>query len=315
MTDSGRGGAIGGYGAGGAARRRALGGQDGARDDRGHDEGPRSVVEAHGVRIPRLGFGTWELTGDDAERMVETALGIGYRHIDTAQAYENEAAVGRAFETSGVAREDVWVTTKVWPDRYAPGDFEDGVRESLDRLRLDAVDLLLLHWPKFDEHELDAVVGRLNRARDEGWARHVGVSNFTTGLLDQAWDATDAPLVADQVEYHVFLDQDAVLDAVREREMSLTAYSPIAQAEVEESDVVRDIGESHGKSAEQVALRWLLQQDAVTAIPRTSDEAHCRENFEVFDFELSDEEMERLGGLDRPDSRIIDPAGLAPDWD
>lgn len=272
-------------------------------------------VTAHGSDIPVLGFGTWELTGDEASRMVELALDVGYRHLDTAQAYLNEDRVGGGLRASGVPRNEVWVTTKVWPDNYAPATFRSSVRSSLDRLGLDFVDLLLLHWPKFQGTTLEATVGLLNEAKEQGWTKHIGVSNFPTDLLDRAWEATDAPLVVNQVEYHPFLAQDAVLAAVRRRRMALTAYSPIAQGQVEESGTLRRIADEHGKTPEQVSLRWLVQQEGVTAIPRTSDPDHCRENFEIFDFRLSDEEMERIAGLARPDGRIIDPDDLAPDWD
>ncbi len=273
------------------------------------------VVEARGARIPALGFGTWELTGRTATRMTEAALEAGYRHVDTAQAYGNEAEVGRGLDRSSVPREDVFLTTKIWPDSYGPGEFLDAVDERLRLLEVDRVDLLLLHWPKFEGTTLERTVGLLSEARERGRTRHVGVSNFTTGLLGRAEAASDAPLVANQVEYHPFLDQSAVLPAVRERGMCLTAYSPLAHGEVIGHPDLEEIGERHGVGAPAVALRWLLQQEGVATIPRTSDPDHARANLRALEIELSPEEMETVSGLARPDGRVIDPPGLAPDWD
>lgn len=283
--------------------------------ERRRDITATTSVRAHGAEIPILGFGTWALTGSDARRMVEAALGIGYRHVDTAQIYDNEEQVGQALAAAGVPRDEVWLTTKVWPDHYRRERFADSVRRSLDRLGVDAVDLLLLHWPRFEATSLEATVELLHEARQQGWTRHVGVSNFSTELLARAWDASEVPLAVNQVEYHPFLGQDAILAALRERGMALTAYSPIAQGKVLDSSLLREIGERHDRSPVQISLRWLLQQEKVIAIPRTSSEEHCRQNFRLFDFELSAAEMERISGLARPDGRIVSPRGLAPEWD
>lgn len=272
-------------------------------------------TEARGAEIPVLGFGTWELTGATARRMTEAALRAGYRHLDTARAYGNEAQVGQALETSDVDRADVFLATKIWPDDYRPADFRAAADDSLDRLGTDRVDLLLLHWPRFGGTGLEATVEALVEAREAGKARHVGVCNFTTDLLERADAVADETLVVNQVEYHPYLDQDPVLEAVRARGMALTAYSPLAHGRVVEDETLAALGLHHGKSAAQVALRWLIQQPGVNAIPRTSDPDHVRENFDLFDFQLSGEEMRRIAGLARPDGRVIDPAGLAPDWD
>jgi diketogulonate reductase-like aldo/keto reductase len=284
--------------------------------DANESEDPiRSPLSVYGAHIPRLGFGTFELEGDDAQRMVEAVLEMGYRHVDTAQIYENEEGVGAGLKAAGVPRDEVWVTTKVWPDHFGEGEFHDSVQRSLDRLGLDSVDLLLLHWPSFEGTSLQATVKRLNQAWEKGWARHIGVSNFNTALLEQAWAATQEPLVVNQVEYHPFLDQTAVLAAVRDHGMALTAYSPVAQGGVTDAPELTEIARRHDKNEHQVALRWLLQQDSVVAIPRTSSEEHCRQNQEVYDFRLSKEEMETIFALARSDGRIISPEGLAPDWD
>ena len=277
--------------------------------------GTAPVIEAHGARIPALGFGTWQLEGRHAREMTERALELGYRHLDTAQAYGNEAEVGAGLEASSVPREDVFVTTKVWPDRYAPGDFQDSVDESLERLGLEQVDLLLLHWPHFQGTSLEGTIGLLNEVRDEGRTRHVGVSNFTTDLLDRAWAITDAPLVANQVEYHPFLDQDAVLAATRERGMCLTAYSPLARGRVLEDRTLRRIAERHGVGEAEVAIRWLLQQDGVAAIPKTGDPDHAQANLRALEIELSDDEMREISGRATDDGRVISPSPFAPDWD
>lgn len=273
------------------------------------------VVEARGAEIPALGFGTWELTGRTAREMTEEALAAGYRHLDTARAYDNEAEVGRALEASGLDRAQVFLTTKIWPDEYRRQDFRAAVRDSLEKLRTDHVDLLHLHWPRFEEVSLGAVIEELNRAREDGQTRHIGVCNFNTELLERAWEITEVPLAVHQVEYHPYLNQEPVLEAVRDRGVALTAYSPLAHGEVVDDATLAEIGARHGKSAAQVTLRWLIQQEDVNAIPRTSDSGHLRDNLAVFDFELSDEEMERISGLARPEGRVISPAGLAPEWD
>lgn len=273
------------------------------------------TVEAAGAVIPALGLGTWELTGRTAEGAVSEALELGYRHLDTARMYGNETEIGRAIEASGLPREEIFLTTKVWPDRYRPGDFGDAVRRGLDRLRSDHVDLLLLHWPRFERTTLERTLELLNEQRAEGRTRHIGVSNFSTELVRRAAAASEAPIAVNQVEYHPFLDQAPVLEQARELGLAITAYSPLARGRVPGNETLGRIGERHGKSAAQVALRWLVQQEGVAAIPRTSDPAHAAENLDVFDFELSEDEMERIAGLAEPGGRMIDPEGLAPEWD
>jgi diketogulonate reductase-like aldo/keto reductase len=272
------------------------------------------VVNAHGAAIPKLGFGTFPLKDDDARRMVAHALGAGYRHIDTAQMYGNEAEVGEAIANSSVQREDIFLTTKVWPDNFGDGPLQKSVEESLVKLRVDAVDLLLLHWPKFDR-PLDETVKALNAVHRSGMARNIGVSNFTAALINDAWAATEVPLSNNQVEYQPYIDQSPVLKVVRDRGMSLTAYMPNARGKVFDDETLRAIGELHGKTAGQVALRWLYQQDGVTAIPRTGSEAHADENIGILDFELSEDDVRRIDGLAYPEGRLLNPPGLAPEWD
>ena len=271
------------------------------------------TIHANGAKIPALGFGTFELEPADAQAMVAHALKVGYRHIDTAQAYQNEEAVGRGIRQSGIAREDIFLTTKVWTDRFAEGDLQRSVHESLDKLDTDYVDLLLLHWPNPDI-SLKETLTALNDVREQGLARHIGVSNFTTTLIDEAVAQSRAPLVTNQVEYHPYLSQQPVLDKLSEHRMALTAYCPLAQGRVFAEPTLDRIGKAHGKNGGQVALRWLLQHGNVVAIPRSSSKDHVANNFDVFDFELSDEQMREIAALHAADGRIINPS-FGPDWD
>ena len=271
-------------------------------------------VHAHGAEIPELGYGTFRMSDAEAEEGVRDALEIGYRHVDTAQIYENEKGVGAGIERSPVDRDEIFLTTKVWPDNFAGQRLVESVDESLRRLRTDYVDLLLLHWPKF-EVPMAETVEALNQVAADGKARHIGVSNFTTEYLGRALELTEAPLVTNQVEYHPYLSQAPILEAVRGAGMSLTAYSPLAKGHVADDETLAEIGERHGKTAAQVGLRWLIQQEDVIAIPKAASAAHRRSNFDLFDFELSGEEMEEIHGLARTDGRIVDPDSVAPEWD
>lgn len=272
------------------------------------------TVHANGAEIPALGFGTFEIHGSQAEEMVHHALEIGYRHIDTAQAYENEADVGRGIERSNVDREEFFLTTKILPQDFGRRDLPVAMERSLDQLGTDYVDLVLLHWPN-PQVPLAETMEALQEVREDGHARHVGVSNFTVALLNEALAHSDVPLVTDQVEYHPFLSQAPVLDVVRANGMSLTAYSPLAKGDVTKTDTLSRIGGAHGKTAAQVTLRWLIQQDQVVAIPKTANPERVETNFQIFDFELSDEEMQQIHDLARPDGRYVNPPGLAPEWD
>jgi 2,5-diketo-D-gluconate reductase B len=269
-------------------------------------------VEAQGARIPAIGLGTWELRGRACARLVEQALRLGYRHIDTAQAYDNEREVGEALRVSGVPRNEVFVTTKVWTSHFAPHDLERSTKESLNKLRLSEVDLLLLHWPN-PRVPLAETLDALAYVRKLGMTRHIGISNFTVALMDEAVAKCPAPLVCNQVEYHPYLDQTKVREACARLEMALVAYSPIAKGRVRKDGMLAQIGRAHGKSAAQVCLRWLVQQN-VSAIPRTSRLERLSENFEVFDFELSAAEMTGISAMGSRDGRLTD-FGLSPKWD
>jgi 2,5-diketo-D-gluconate reductase B len=269
-------------------------------------------VETHGVRIPALGLGTFRLDGRTAARMVAYALEIGYRHVDSAQMYGNEAEVGAALASSGVPRDEVWLTTKIWPDNFHEGDLQRAARESVRRLRTEP-DLLLLHWPN-PAVPLGETIRALNEAKRQGLAKHIGISNSPTALIRQSVALSEAPLLVNQVEYHPFLSQRAVLEEARAQGMALTAYSPIAQGRVFADRTLARIGERHGKTPGQVTLRWLVQQEGVSAIPRSSREAHAAANLDVFDFALSADEMAEIFALARPRGRLVNP-GFAPNWD
>jgi 2,5-diketo-D-gluconate reductase B len=267
-------------------------------------------IEIQGVQVPRLGFGTFRLPGEDCREGVRDALEIGYRHIDTARGYENEREVGQGIADSGVPREEIWLTTKVPPEMASAPEVRTSGEDSLRRLGTDYVDLLLLHWPSADV-PLPETMAALAALRDEGKARRIGVSNFPPNLLLRALE--HAPLFADQVEYHPFLGQEALLGIAAENDLLLTAYAPLAQGKVTRDPVIREIAEAHGRTPGQVALRWLLDQPKVAVIPKTATHERRVENFDVFDFSLSSEERARIDALPK-DQRDFDPP-WAPDWD
>jgi 2,5-diketo-D-gluconate reductase B len=272
------------------------------------------VIETQGARIPLLGLGTWELRGRVCTRVVEQALRFGYRHVDTAEIYENEREVGEGLRASGVKRSDIFVTTKIWPSHYAPRELERAARECLVRLRLSEVDLLLLHWPN-PQIPLAETLGALGKVKRDGLARNIGVSNFTVALIEEALRATTEPLVCDQVECHPFLDQSKVIAACHRHHMAVVAYSPIARGNARDDEVLTRIGATYKKTAAQVCLRFLVQQDIVV-IPRTSKVERLSENAAIFDFVLSKTEMADIAALARPGGRLIDWAFSGrPQWD
>jgi len=269
-------------------------------------------VEANGAKIPAIGLGTWELRGRTCARLVEQAVRLGYRHIDTAQAYDNEREVGEGLRASGIRRDEMFVTTKVWTTHFAPNDLERSVKESLAKLHLSEVDLLLLHWPN-SRVPLAETLGALARVKQLGMARHIGVSNFTVALIEEAVAACPEPLVCDQVEYHPYLDQTKVKEGCARHGMAVVAYSPIAKGRIKSDRTLARIGQTHGKSAAQVCLRWLVQQN-VAAIPRTSRIERLSENIDIFDFALSDDQMRLISRMGSSKGRLTD-FGFAPKWD
>ncbi|XHE12485.1 aldo/keto reductase [Agrobacterium deltaense] len=271
-------------------------------------------VIANGASIPALGFGTFRIPGPDVLRIVPHALKAGFRHIDTAQIYGNEAEVGEAIAGSGVARGEIFLTTKVWVENYKHDAFLASVDESLRKLKTNYVDLLLLHWPS-DAVPLAEQIGALNDVRDAGKVRHIGVSNFNTTLMTEAVSLSKAPIVTNQIEYHPYIDQDVVIAAAKAACMSVTGYYGMADGKVFADPVLKDIAASRGKSVAQVVLRWLMQQQGVVALSKTVSEARVDENLAIFDFTLSADDMAAIRALAKPDGRIVSPDGLAPVWD
>lgn len=269
-------------------------------------------IDIKGTRVPALGLGTWQLSGRGCFEAVRHALDLGYRHIDTAQMYGNETEVGWAVRESGL-RDRIFLTTKLAPGNHAAAAVKRSTEESLRRLATDHVDLLLIHWPT-GEVPLGETLGALAALRQAGKARSIGVSNFNVALIEEAIATHGADLLCNQVEYHPYLSQRAVLAAVRRQAMMLTAYSPLARGRVQRDPALTAIGRTYGKSPAQVALRWLLDQDSVVAIPKASSRAHLAANLAVFDFTLSPAERAQIDAL-RDGYRIVDPAGWAPDWD
>jgi 2,5-diketo-D-gluconate reductase B len=261
-------------------------------------------VTARDAKIPLLGLGTWDLRGRTCARMVEAALRLGYSHIDTAEMYDNEREVGEGLHASGVKRGNVFVTTKVWPSHFAPRELARSARDSLNRLRLREVDLLLLHWPN-PQIPLADTLGALCQVKRDGLTRHIGVSNFTVKLVDEALRLSTEPLVCNQIECHPFLDQSKVVAACRKHGMAVVAYSPIARGGARNDKLLARIGAAQGKTAAQVCLRYLVQQE-IAVIPRTSKEQRLAENAAIFDFALSAAEMKEIAGLTRRDGRVVD---------
>ena len=252
-------------------------------------------LQTQGISLPQLGLGTFRMQGDACRAAVESALGLGYRHIDTAQIYDNEREVGEGLRASGIKRNDVFVTTKVWTTHFLAKDLERSAKESLARLRLTEVDLLLLHWPN-PHVPLAETLGALARVRQAGLARHIGLSNFSTAQIEEAVAACPEPLACDQVEYHPYLGQADVIAACARHGMAFVAYSPIAKGRVKGDRALARIGDRYRKTAAQICLRWLVQQN-VSAIPRTSKLERLQENIDIFDFELSDEDMREISTM------------------
>jgi len=267
----------------------------------------------HGIEIPVLGLGTWRLSGRACQTAVAAALAFGYRHIDTATAYGNEAEVGSALRGSPLDRRDLFVTTKVWRDDLNTAALLRSAEESLARLGLEYVDLLLIHWPNA-QIPLAETIAALCDAKRKGLTRSIGVSNFPVALLAQAWQVTSEPLVVNQCEYHPGLDQSALLSACRMHKMAFTSYCPLGRGQLFSEPVIDDIATAHRKSPAQVMLRWHIQQPDVIAIPKSTAPARLEENVNIFDFGLSDTEMAAISALRRTNSRTVNPA-WAPNWD
>lgn len=271
------------------------------------------TLDLKGLQMPVIGLGTWQLTGDGARAAVKTALECGYRHIDTAAMYGNEESVGMGLRDSGIPRGDIFLTTKVWSDDIRDGDLQKSARASLARLNTDYVDLLLIHWPNASV-PLKESIKALREMQDAGVAKRIGVSNFPVALMREAVETLEAPIVCNQVEYHPYLDQSQVLDYAKKHGLVVTAYCPLARGRLADNATIANIAKKHGKTIGQVALRWLVQQGGVAAIPKSGSEKHIRENIDIFDFTLTDAEMAEIKAMAKPDGRIVQPAH-APVWD
>ena len=264
--------------------------------------------------IPALGFGTSPLTGGLSADTVLAALKAGYRHIDTARKYGTEQAVGEALRASGLARDDIFLTTKVSHEHLRAADFARSVDESLAALKVDYVDLLLIHWPN-PAIALAECMPALAKAKRQGLARHIGVANFTTALLERALELCPEPLAVLQAEYHPYLDQSKLLAAARRHGLVFIAFCPLGRGRLFGDPVLAEIAAARGRTVAQIALRWLLQQN-VAAIPFSSQPRRIADNFNVFDFALDDDEMRRIAALKRADGRVANPKGRVPGgWD
>lgn len=273
------------------------------------------TIKTHGAVMPVVGYGTMLYPKPErAVELISHAIEYGYRHIDTARKYGSEHWVGEAIAGSSVPRDELWVTTKVTEENAKADDFARSVETSLETLGLDYVDLLLIHWPQ-PLVPLEETLGAMAKAKQAGLARHIGVSNFTVALLEEAVARCPEPIVANQIEYHTYLRQDKLLEACTRLGVIVTCYAPVARGELLNDPVLNEIGKTHGKTAAQIALRWLIQQPGVTAVPRALEFSEIEEDIDLFGFELSAEEMERVGELRARNRRIVDPEARRPVWD
>jgi diketogulonate reductase-like aldo/keto reductase len=274
------------------------------------------AITLQSATIPAIGLGTWPMKGEVCEQAVTAALKGGYRHIDTAAMYGNETEVGHGLKASGIARDSVWVTTKVWRDDIGAGNLQRSAEASLKKLGLSSVDLLLIHWPNADIPLKDSI-SALCDAKRRGLTRHIGVSNFPTALLREAAKLTTEPIITNQIEYHPHLDQSKVIACARDLGISITSYCPLGRGDVggvmAEPAVMR-MAKTHGRTTAQIVLRWHLQQPGVIAVPKSATPARIAENLDVASFSLSPTEMAELSGLARPNGRVVNLA-FAPQWD
>ncbi len=271
------------------------------------------AVKTHGATIPALGFGVFRMSDAEVERVIPAALEAGFRHFDTAQIYQNEAALGIALQEAGIRRDDLFLTTKVWVDNYDISRFAASVDESLDKLKTDQVDLLLLHWPA-DQVPVAAQVDMLNAVKEAGKTKFIGVSNYNIAQMQEAVTRSAAPIITNQVELHPYLPQRNLAAAAQAGDVAVTAYYSMADGAVPQDTLLKQIGAKYGKSAAQVGLRWLVQQGYI-ALSKTANPARAAENIAIFDFTLDESDMTVISRLARPDGRLVSPQGLAPVWD
>lgn len=273
------------------------------------------TINAHGCAIPVVGYGTMEFPEPEkAAGLVAHSLRCGYRHIDTARKYGSEQWVGEGIRASGLARKDIFVTTKVTEDNARAADFRASIETSLKTMGLDYVDLLLIHWPQ-PKVPLSETLGALAKAKRDGLARHIGVSNFTVALLDEGIKVCPEPIVCNQIEYHAYIRQDKIIDACRRHGVLVTCHVPLARGMLLNDPVIGVIARTHKKSPAQVALRWLIQQPDVGVVPRALQNREIEENIEIFDFTLAADEMARISALRDRMVRVVDPEVRRPVWD
>ena len=270
------------------------------------------TIDAHEMRMPKLGLGTFRMKGEECASAVESALRLGYRHIDTAEMYDNEEAVGQGIASSGVARDEIFLTTKVWWAHLAGDDMAQAAGASLKKLGTDHVDLLLIHWPA-PEMDLGDAMAKLTRIKTLGMARAVGVANFPSALLHRAVSEFGAPIACNQFEYHVLLGQERMVDGARAVGAASVAYCPLAQGKLAAQPKLAEIGEKHGASAAQIALKWLLDQEGVAAIPKAGRRESQQANLDALEVHLDDEDRAAIAGLPKGE-RCVNP-GFAPAWD
>lgn len=266
------------------------------------------------AKIPSIGFGTFRVQGAGTANIVEAALAEGYTHIDTAQVYENEEEVGAGIAHSSVTRDRIFLTTKIFPERFAPDAFKAATEQSLRKLGTDYVDLMLLHWPSRTV-PIEDTIGALNDMIAAGKVRHGGVSNFTIAMTDTARAALNTPLAANQVEMHPFIDQSKLLGHLASISVPFEAYSPLALGKVVDDQVLNDIASAHGVSAVQVSLAWILTKPGAVVLPKTSTASRLRSNLAAAELKLTAEEIRRIDELASPEGRITSPESLAPNWD
>jgi 2,5-diketo-D-gluconate reductase B len=269
-------------------------------------------LKTQGISLPRLGLGTFRMQGDVCRAAVESALGLGYRHIDTAEMYGNEEAVGAAIAASGIAPKDLHITTKVWNENLAPDAIRRAFDTSLKKLKLDRIDLYLVHWPA-KSMNLPAMFETLMKLREEGRTRAIGVANFNIALLKTVVEEIKAPIACDQVEYHFMLDQTRLREYLATKSIPLVAYCPVAQGRAASDATLAEIGRKHGASGAQVALKWLLDQDNVAAIPKASRAESQQANLDALKLKLDDDDRKAIADLPK-NKRLVNP-GFAPAWD
>ena len=273
------------------------------------------TLSAKGTHIPAIGYGTMLFpVPERAVELIVSSLACGYRHIDTARKYGSEEWVGEGIRASGLPRKDIWVTTKVTEENAKADEFARSVDTSLKTLGLDYVDLLLIHWPQ-PKVPLEETLGALAKAKREGLAKNIGVSNFTVALLDQAVSKCPEPLLTNQIEYHAYIRQDKIIAACSRHSLLVTCHVPLARGAVLNDPVIRNVAKIHGKTAAQVALKWLIQQPNMVVVPRALEYSEIRENIDIFDFELSENEMNQISRLRNQNRRIVDPMVRRPVWD